>query len=133
MNSLKSNKELNITKLIEVMKDKCYTSLFSFDTIIITNNDGTQREEMGLVITFQHELDMYRTLKSPNFIFLKSKENGWKWRLAHTDAIHEDLPINLVRNINLFPVLPTWFVMNLKRQIYQQEPSKKKKTIHFFR
>lgn len=125
MNVLKNNMELRIEHLVKEMKLKGYIAMFSFETITIEEADGTSFQKMGIVIRFQEYED---SKIKPELIFLRSEENGYKYRLKSVKYFeHIKLDMILVRNVKLFPILSEIFILNQKKVYYLGRDKKKKK------
>lgn len=133
MNALKSNKELDINRLVSHMSDKGYTGFFTFEEIVITEANGEKFNEMGIAITFKikNNKNSYNMFKKDNFqlIFLKDKKSNWNYRLVQFNSTREYIPEYLIRNLNLFPILPLDFVIKQKIKMYELEPQQKRKVL----
>lgn len=133
MNALKSNKELDINRLVFHMSDKGYTGFFTFEEIVITEANGEKFNEMGIAITFKikNNKNSYNMFKKDNFqlIFLKDKKSNWNYKLVQFNSTREYIPEYLIRNLNLFPILPLDFVIKQKIKMYELEPQQKRKVL----
>lgn len=131
MNALKSNKELDINRLISHMNERGYTGFFTFEEIVITEANGKKFNQMGIVITFKFKSpkNSHSMFGKDNFqlIFLKDEKSNWNYRLVQVGNTREYIPDYLIRNLHLFPILPLSFIIEQKVKMYEFDPEQKRK------